>query len=154
MDEPRAALLKARLGGLEDDVARRRELVRRYRDLLSGVSGVSVPYRDEEVGVSSCYVMPVMVERPELRDPLRSFMLDERRVQTSVLYPAIHELGAYVDPARGPLPRSELAARTELTLPLYPHLDEADQDRVVAAVSDGLAALGSAAPSAAGAGPA
>jgi dTDP-4-amino-4,6-dideoxygalactose transaminase len=149
MDEPRAALLTARLGGLRDDVAARRRLVHRYRKLLAGVPGVSVPYGDAEVDSASCYVMPVMVERPELRDPLRQFLLDQRRVQTSILYPAVHEFSAYADDARPPLPRSELAARTELTLPLYPHLSEQDQDRVVAALRDGLRELG-ATPAAAG----
>jgi dTDP-4-amino-4,6-dideoxygalactose transaminase len=141
MDEPRAALLTARLTGLEDDIARRRELVHRYRELLAGIDGVSVPYEDAEVDVSSCYVMPVMVDDHELRDPLRAFMLDERRVQTSVLYPALHELSAYRDVA-GELPRSELVARAELTLPLFPTLSEADQDRVVSALADGVQSLG------------
>ena len=54
-----------------------------------------MPYDDAEVDVSSCYVMPVIVDDAELRDPLRAFMLEERRVQTSVLYPALHELSAY-----------------------------------------------------------
>jgi dTDP-4-amino-4,6-dideoxygalactose transaminase len=141
LDEPRAALLGARLAGLEEDIARRRGLVKRYRELLGGVQGVTVPYLDEQVEASSCYVMPVMVDQPELRDPLRSFMLDERGVQTSVLYPAVHEFTAYADSARPPLPRSELAARTELTIPLYPHMTETDQDRVVTALADGLRRL-------------
>jgi dTDP-4-amino-4,6-dideoxygalactose transaminase len=138
LDEPRAALLNARLGGLEDDIAARRRIVHRYRDLLAGVDGITVPYRDEDVDVSSCYVMPVMVDRPELRDPLRSFMLDERRIQTTVIYPSIAEFSAYAEAASGQLERSSLAARTELTLPLYPHLSESDQDRVVSALRDGL----------------
>jgi dTDP-4-amino-4,6-dideoxygalactose transaminase len=148
LDEPRAALLSARLGGMEDDISRRRRAVHRYRELLAAVDGVTVPYGDGQVDVSSCYVMPVMLERSELRDPLRAFMLDERGVQTSVLYPAIHEFTAYAhDGGRG-LDRSSLAARTQLTLPLYPHITEADQDRVVAAVEEGLRALGSTPPAA------
>jgi dTDP-4-amino-4,6-dideoxygalactose transaminase len=139
MDEPRAALLSARLPGLEDDIARRRRLVHRYREMLRDLPGVSVPYRDEDVDSSSCYVMPTTVDRPDLRDPLRGFMLDERRVQTSVLYPAIHEFSAYA--GTPPLPRCELVARSELTLPLFPDLDEADQERVVSAVADGLRQL-------------
>ena len=137
MDEPRAALLLSRLGGLEDDIARRRALVRRYRSELAGVEGIKVPYADEEVERSSCYVMPVMVDDPELRDPLRAHMLERHNVQTSVLYPAIHEFTAFGG-APGSLPRSELAARTELTLPLYPHLTAQDQDRALEALSDGL----------------
>jgi dTDP-4-amino-4,6-dideoxygalactose transaminase len=140
MDEPRAALLTARMAGLEDDIAARRRLVHRYRELLADVPGVSVPYDDAEVDVSSCYVMPVILEDHELRDPVRAFMLEERRVQTSVLYPALHELSAYAGAARE-LPRSELVARAELTLPLFPTLSEADQDRAVSALADGVSSL-------------
>jgi dTDP-4-amino-4,6-dideoxygalactose transaminase len=140
LDEPRAALLSARLPGLASDIAARRQLVRRYRELLGEQPGLTVPYTDDDVDRSSCYVMPVMVDDAAVRDPLRQFMLEQRGVQTSVLYPAIHELSAYADGRS--LPRAERAARTELTLPLYPHLSEPDQDRVVAAVRDGLRELG------------
>ena len=140
LDEPRAALLDARLSGLEDDIARRRVLVLRYRELLADVAGVLLPYTDEDVERSSCYVMPVMIEDPELRDPLREW-LSERKIQTSVLYPALHELSEYAGFAPDPLPRAELAARTELTLPLYPHLSATDQDRVVESLQSGLATL-------------
>jgi len=140
MDEPRAALLQARLQGLEADIGKRRALVRRYRELLTGQAGVTVPYRDDEVDTSSCYVMPIMLDDADLREPLRARML-EGKVQTSVLYPAVHEFTAYADFNTGELPRSELAARTELTLPLYPHLTEEDQDRVVGVLRDGVAAL-------------
>jgi dTDP-4-amino-4,6-dideoxygalactose transaminase len=140
LDEPRAALLLARLAGLDDDISNRRRLVLRYRELLEGMEGVGLPYTAEDVNVSSCYVMPTTVD-PAVRDPLRAFMMDERAVQTSVLYPALHEFSAYHDGAPD-LPQSQLIARGELTLPLYPHMTEADQDRVVAAVADGLAAGG------------
>lgn len=140
LDELHAALLHARLPGLEDDIAARRRIVRRYRELLGGMAGITLPYRDEDVDHSSCYVMPVMLDDPALRDPLRD-LLREQGVQTSVLYPAIHEFSAYRDEQQRPLPRSELAARTQITLPLYPHLSEFDQERVVASFRDGLAGL-------------
>jgi dTDP-4-amino-4,6-dideoxygalactose transaminase len=140
LDELRAALLQARLPGLEADIAARRALVRRYRELLRHVPGLTLPYRDEDVEHSSCYVMPTMVDDVDLRDPLRE-LLREQRVQTSVLYPAIHEFSAYRRSHQPALPRSERAARTQLTLPLYPHLSHDDQDRVVAAVEAGLAEL-------------
>ena len=93
---------------------------RRYREALGSQPGVIVPYRDEDVAVSACYVMPVILEEPALRDPLRRLLLEEHRVQTSVLYPAIHEFTAYQAAGLGPLPRSELVARSRLTLPLFP----------------------------------
>jgi dTDP-4-amino-4,6-dideoxygalactose transaminase len=140
MDEPRAALLTARMAGLEADIAERRRLVHRYRSLLSDIEGVTVPYEDTEVDVSSCYVMPLIVEDAALRDPLRAFMLEERRVQTSVLYPALHELSAYAGSA-AELPHSEFVGRAELTLPLFPTLSEDDQDRVVSALAEGMRSL-------------
>jgi dTDP-4-amino-4,6-dideoxygalactose transaminase len=104
------------------------------------MAGVSTPYGDDDVDHSSCYVMPVVIDAPAMRDPLRE-ELRRRGVQTSVLYPAIHEFAAYRDAARAPLPRTERAARTQLTLPLYPHLSDADQDHVIEALHDGLKAL-------------
>ena len=131
LDEPRAALLLARLAGVDADVARRRSLVRRYRSLLADVPGVSVPYTDSAVDSSSCYVMPVLVDGE--RDEVRAGMLSRWGVQTSVLYPSVTELTAYE--AFGSCPRAEDVAARELTLPLYPHLSEADQELVVEALA-------------------
>jgi dTDP-4-amino-4,6-dideoxygalactose transaminase len=139
LDEPRAALLLSRLGRLEDDIARRRELTRRYRELLGGVEGIIVPFEDDEVPGSSCYVIPVMIEA-DGRQAEVSGRLRERGIQTSIFYPAIHRFSAYRE--RFPdvsLPITELAARTELTLPFYPHMTYADQDRVVEALAEALA---------------
>jgi dTDP-4-amino-4,6-dideoxygalactose transaminase len=139
MDEPRAALLSARLPGLAADVAERRRLTHLYRAALAEVPGVSVPYSDEQVNASSCYIMPLMLDQPGLRDPLRSYLSERHGIQTTVLYPSITEFTAY---AGGPsLPRCEHAARAQVTLPLYPHLGEERLERVVAAVTDGLARL-------------
>lgn len=141
LDEARAALLSARMTGLEADIARRRQLVRRYRAALADVPGLVVPYRDEEVDRSSCYVMPLVLEEPQLRDSLRQELLEEHRVQTSVLYPAIQQFSAYRDAAAGELPCSEAIAVGQVTIPLFPGLQEADQDRVVSGLSERLGNL-------------
>jgi len=142
-------LLPARLAGLEADIEHRRRLVRRYREQLRDTPGLTLPYRDEEVELSSCYVMPAMVEDEALRDPLRAHMLERHAVQTSVLYPAIHEFTAYVASGHQSLPRSERAARTQVTLPLHP-LEPAEQDRVVKGVRETSSRLFRRARSAAG----
>lgn len=138
IDEPRAALLSSRLERLGEDVDRRRVLVRRYREALRSVDGVSIPYRDDAVDRASCYAMPVLVECEGLRDEVRVLMRERGGVQTNVLYPAIHSFSAYARSGERPLPRSESIARSELTLPLYPHLTNEDQDRVVTALRDSL----------------
>jgi dTDP-4-amino-4,6-dideoxygalactose transaminase len=141
LDEPRAALLSARLPGLRADIEARRAVTRRYRELLADMDELMLPYTDEEVGRSSCYVMPVMLRDPELRDPLRTMLAEQHGVQTTVLYPSISQFSAYAEPGSS-LPRCELAAATQLTLPLYPHLGDERQDRVVAALRVSLAELG------------
>jgi dTDP-4-amino-4,6-dideoxygalactose transaminase len=138
LDEPRAALLLSRLPRLDADVERRRALVRRYRDLLAPVAAVSVPYRAADVELSACYVMPVLVPA-DARDAVREGLLERWGVQTSVLYPGVHELSAYATSAL--CPRAEEVAAREVTLPLYPHLSHADQDHVVEALAAELSAV-------------
>jgi dTDP-4-amino-4,6-dideoxygalactose transaminase len=139
LDEPRAALLLSRLERLEADIARRRELTLRYRALLAQVEGLVVPFEDADVPVSSCYVIPIMIEE-DGRQAQVSAQLRELGIQTSIFYPALHRFSAYRE--RFPdvsLPVTELASRTELTLPFYPHMTHADQDRVVTALAEVLA---------------
>jgi dTDP-4-amino-4,6-dideoxygalactose transaminase len=139
IDEPRAALLLSRLRRLKDDVARRRGLTLRYRRLLDGLPGLVVPFSDEAVATSSCYVMPVMLEDSARQGAVRVGLREKHRIQTSLFYPAVHEFTAYRE--RYPsvsLPRTERAARSEITLPFYSHMTEADQDRVVHALAEEL----------------
>lgn len=140
LDEPRSALALSRLRRLEADIDRRRGLVRSYRSRLGALEGLVLPYRDEDVGRSSCYVMPIMLSEPARRDGFRRLLLDEHGVQTSVFYPAIHEFSAYRERFTGvSLPRTELAARSEVTIPLYPHMTEEEQGRVCEAIESALA---------------
>src|SRR4051794_25503312 len=139
LDEPRAALLLSRLRRLEGDAARRGGRTRADRAKLSSVAGVSVPYTDDSVSHSTCYVMPVVVDDEARRDPVRRFVR-ERGVQTSLFYPAIHEFTAYRERfGTVSLPRSEHIARAEITVPLFPEMDEPTQDRVVGALAEALA---------------
>lgn len=136
LDEPRSALLLSRLGRLEQEIERRRELTVRYRELLSSVEGIIVPFEDSEVPESSCYVLPIMLERDGQQAEV-SAALRERGIQTSIFYPSIHRFSAYRE--RFPdvsLPITELASRTELTLPFYPHMSNQDQDRVATALAE------------------
>jgi dTDP-4-amino-4,6-dideoxygalactose transaminase len=143
MDEPRAALLSSRLPRLEEDIAERRRLTMRYRELLGEIPGVRVPYSDEQVAASACYVMAVMLDEPEKRDRLRTILSERHGVQTTVLYPSISEFTAYAEQVPEPLERCEHAARAQLTLPLYPHLGEERLLRVVDALRESLAGLDS-----------
>jgi dTDP-4-amino-4,6-dideoxygalactose transaminase len=139
LDEPRSALLLSRMGRLEQEIERRRELALRYRSLLAELDGILVPFTDEDVPTSSCYVMPIML-REEGRQAEVSSALRARGIQTSIFYPSIHRFTAYRERFPGvSLPITELASRTELTLPFYYHMGLDDQDRVVTALAEVLA---------------
>jgi dTDP-4-amino-4,6-dideoxygalactose transaminase len=138
IDEPRAALLLSRLERLDAEIERRRELTARYRELLGGVEGIIVPFEDDEIGESSCYVIPIMLEQ-DCRQAEVSRRLREVGIQTSIFYPSIHLFTAYRERCPGvSLPITELASRTELTLPFYPHMSHSDQDRVVTALAEAV----------------
>ena len=141
LDDVRAAWLRVRFRRLHEDIAARRALTHRYRELLAGVEGVSVPYTGAAVDESSCYVMPILLDDPARQAPVREALRDAHGVQTSLLYPPVHRFTAYVGRlGELSLPRTEDASDRELTLPLFPHLTHAEQERVVAALRTELAA--------------
>jgi dTDP-4-amino-4,6-dideoxygalactose transaminase len=136
LDDVHCTLALSRLSHIDEDMIRRRALVHRYRRLLGEVDGVHLPYRDEAVDSSSGYIMPILVEDAERRDSFQRALRERHNVQTSVFYPAVHEFTAYRKRFPGiSLPRTEHAARAEVTLPLYPHMTDAEQDRVVEAIA-------------------
>jgi dTDP-4-amino-4,6-dideoxygalactose transaminase len=136
IDEPRSALALSRLGRLEQDIDLRRELTRRYRAELSAIPGVIVPFRDEDVETSSCYVLAILLTEPAQRDDVRLRLRERYGVQTSIFYPPIHLFSAYRERFPGvSLPRTELAASGEITIPLFPHMTTAQQDRVIDALA-------------------
>ncbi|HEY3614121.1 MAG TPA: DegT/DnrJ/EryC1/StrS family aminotransferase [Gaiellales bacterium] len=140
IDEPRSALALSRLHGLEADIAKRRVLTHRYREALSAVPGLIVPFTDASVDESSCYVMPIMLEDPSRHGQLRIDLRERHGVQTSLFYPAIHEFSIYRKHFPGTsLPRTELASRSEITIPLFAHLTSEQQERVIAAITEELA---------------
>src|SRR5437764_3074797 len=90
LDEPRSAMLMSRMRRLDEDIARRRELIMRYRRGLAGLDGLTLPYRDEDVATASGYVMPILLDDPDFQRDFRMRLRERHGVQTSVFYPATH----------------------------------------------------------------
>jgi dTDP-4-amino-4,6-dideoxygalactose transaminase len=79
--------------------------------------------------------MPILLTDPARQGPLRRALRTAHGIQTSLLYPPVHRFTAYRELYPGiSLPLTEQAGRSEVTLPLFPHLTEAEQDRVVEAL--------------------
>lgn len=129
LDEMQAAILRARLPHLDADNARRRHLAARYDALLAD-TGLTLPQsRPQATPVCHQYV----VRTPE-RDALRAYLQAEG-IGTLIHYPVpVHRQPAYARFADGPLPQTEEAARTVLSLPLYPEMPDDDQCRAAEAL--------------------
>jgi dTDP-4-amino-4,6-dideoxygalactose transaminase len=137
IDDPRSALGLSRLGRLEQDIERRRVLTRRYRAALSELPGVTLPFRDEDVETSSCYVQAILLDDPSKRDEMRLRLRERHGIQTSLFYPPIHRFSAYRSRFPGiSLPRTEAASSAEITIPLFTHMNEAQQERVIDAIAE------------------
>ena len=130
IDEPRAALLTARLGRLDAETDRRRHLDRRYRSALDGVGGVT------PTAAPAHHIFTVVVDEDRDRDGIRR-ALGDRGVQTSLHYPPAHRFSIYAGGA-DELPLTDAYAARAITLPLFATMTEVQQDLVVEALAGAL----------------
>lgn len=131
LDELQSALLRVKLRTLDRSNAARDKLARRYDEALAGLE-LGLPQRRP----GSTHAFHLYVVRTPRREHLLSH-LRENGVGALVHYPVpVHLQPAYSGrvPCSGPMTQSERAAREVLSLPLYPELAQADQNRVIAAV--------------------
>lgn len=127
LDELHAEILRRKLRRIETYIGRRRELARRYDERLRG-SGLTLPATRPE----NRHVYHLYVVRHPARDAIVQ-SLAERQIGVGIHYPwPIHTMRAYADLGYrdGSLPVTEQAAREIFSLPLYPSLTDAAQDRV------------------------
>ena len=138
LDELHAAILLAKLKHLDDYVARRRQLASRYDETLRD-TGLVLPRTAD--GNRHAYYLYVVRhrERDRILEQLR-----EHEVNLNVSYPwPIHTMTAYRDLGyrEGDLPHTERACREIFSLPMYPSLRDADQERVCELLRSILAGL-------------
>jgi dTDP-4-amino-4,6-dideoxygalactose transaminase len=117
LDTLQAAILDVKLPHLNGWNKKRVALAKRYDTKLGGIRQIELP--DAGKGVYHLYVI-----RTEQRDALKSY-LEKKGVGTGIHYPVpMHLQGAYrgLGYKRGDLPVAEHAARTVLSLPMYPEM--------------------------------
>ena len=133
MDPLQAGILSVKLRHLEMQTTRRRTLAAAYRDQLSGLPLLLPTEQDGCKHVYHLYVVELQDEGT--RDALRSH-LAKRGVNAGIHYAyGVHEQPAYKEWIRtSSMKGTERLARTVLSLPLYPELTDAEQDRVSHAV--------------------
>ncbi|HUO69815.1 MAG TPA: DegT/DnrJ/EryC1/StrS family aminotransferase [Solirubrobacteraceae bacterium] len=136
IDEARAALGLSRMARLHDDIARRRSLVRHYRERLADHPAVTFPWSDDEVERGSHFGFPVIFEAREERDRVVR-ELEDRHIQTT-WYPSLTDLSAYSHHPSRPI-TEDLAGR-HLLLPLSSTFSEDQLEIVISQLTEILAA--------------
>lgn len=130
LDEIQAAILRVKLRYLDADNSRRAQIADYYQDALAGSDLITPSKREGREHVYHLYVV---------RSAGRDKVLETLRgggVAAAIHYPVpVHLQPAYrgrgIDP--WPLPHSERAAATVLSLPIYPELAREDMETVAAA---------------------
>ena len=133
LDEIQAAVLRVKLRRLDEFNAVRRRLAQRYRQKLKGVQAPAEDARGR-------HAYHQFTVRSGRRDAIREALARDG-IAASIFYPTpLHRQPAYEAAQRGTsLPASEAAAKTVLSLPMHPLLDDASVDRVCARVEAALA---------------
>lgn len=127
LDEIQASILRVKLRSLDHGNERRCELASVYDSLLA-----ETPLNRPQLMVEGRHVFHQYVVRSRRRDELRSF-LQENGVSALIHYPVpIHLQPAYqqIYGGVGELPRTELAAREVLSLPLHSGTTRSEVERV------------------------
>lgn len=135
LDPLQAAVLQVKLPHLDGGNERRCALAQRYAAALLPLPLVLPVERPGSTAVWHLYV--IEAEDSRVRDALLAH-LRRQGVMAAIHYPAgAHAQPAYAGAVRAlPLPVTERLTGRILTLPLYPELSDADQERVIAAVHD------------------
>ncbi|HZC71215.1 MAG TPA: DegT/DnrJ/EryC1/StrS family aminotransferase, partial [Jatrophihabitans sp.] len=129
LDGLQAVVLAAKLRRLEEWNDERRVAAERYGDLLKGMDEVRAP----EAVPGNEHVWHLYVVRVPRRDEVLAHM-NAAGVGAGIHYPVpVHLLPAFADRGWGPgaFPTAELLAGEILSLPIYPGITPAQQERVV-----------------------
>src|SRR6185295_16757835 len=134
LDTLQAVVLSAKLKRLEDWNEARRRAAARYDRLLAGVASVETP----RTLPGNEHIWHLYVVRVPRRDEVLA-RLKADGIEAGIHYPTpLHLHGAmrHLGHHEGDFPVAEKAAREILSLPMYPHLGAADQERVAACVQE------------------
>ncbi|HLV22515.1 MAG TPA: DegT/DnrJ/EryC1/StrS family aminotransferase [Polyangiaceae bacterium] len=140
LDALQAAALRTKLRHFEGMHAERQRLAARYLRELAGLAGAVLPTPRQ--GTASAWALFTL--RLDDRDRVAAD-LARAGVESAVHYPEpLHRQPAFRALARAadPLPEAERAARQVLSIPLFPGMNDAQQDAVIEALFAAITARG------------
>ena len=116
-------------GQMDQLIARRQELINRYKAELAGLAGVTFQEIKDDRQTSGNY-LTIFIDSNKARHPRDEVyqFLKERQIQAKkYFYPALHLQKVYLSlgrPYKGKLPVTEKAAISGLALPCFSHMSE------------------------------
>jgi len=138
LDAIQAGILRLKLDHLSEWNTQRRDKAEVYRELLSSVEGLILPFEPSwSRAVYHLYVI-AMQDRRAVQNDLKA-----AGIGTGIHYPIpLHLQKAYGTLAydEGDFPTTERIAPTILSLPMYPQLTRSEQENIAQAVREALAA--------------
>jgi dTDP-4-amino-4,6-dideoxygalactose transaminase len=136
IDDPRAALVNARLRRLDEDNRRRAEIDDAYRAAFAEAEGitpvVAAPANERASHCVFAIVLGENIERVAFRERLSA-----RGVETSIHFPPLHRSPAY--DAATTMPLTEAFAERAVSLPIFPHMEDWQQELVIEATLEAAA---------------
>ena len=137
LDALQAAVLRTKLPHVAAWVDARRRNAARYRELFGAAGLLDGTVRLPEALEGRGHTFNQYVIRVERRDALREYLL-ERGIGCAVYYPLpLHLQPCFADfgGTAGDLPVAETACGEVLAIPVFPELEDAEQEEVVAAIA-------------------
>lgn len=141
LDALQAAILRVKLAHLDSWTEARQKNAARYRHLFAERNfedALELPF--ERAGDRHVFNQFTIRARDGQRDALMKGLRD-RKIGCNIYYPVplhLQQCFAQLGYRQGALPQSESAAGEVLSLPIFPELTEAQQDRVVEGIAETL----------------
>ena len=136
LDTLQAVVLRHALKYLRDANEKRVEIAIRYQEELREISEIELPpFPHNPLNIPNVFTIKV---KPQLRQQLKSFLW-EKGISTQIYYPlAMHWQKAYQSRIRSgsSLTNAEKLTHCVLSLPLFPSMEKAEQDRVILALNE------------------
>jgi dTDP-4-amino-4,6-dideoxygalactose transaminase len=130
LDTIQAAILIEKLKIFDDEIEKRNAVARRYNQAFAGSNRIRIPVTIE--GATSTWAQYTLQveDRAKFQADLKA-----AGVPTAVYYPIpLSRQKAYAHYPSAPTPVSEALCGRVVSLPMHPYLEDAAQDRIIAAV--------------------
>lgn len=129
-----AALGRAQLARLDQNLARRRQIRESYRAAFAGIAGVSIFGGDDSF--DNCWLTSIIVEESAGWTPAQLCeYLDERDIESRPMWKPMHLQPVFSDSERLVNGNAEWLFEHGLTLPSGSGMNEADINRILEAIS-------------------